>query len=278
MSIQHADVDRRCGRIVASPRARRAMRQRAIDPTSVRGTGPGGRIVEADVLRAATRAAHAAAGLRVVDASPSFCLRAVADVTSLVLVQRQIADEVQRLCGTPLRLGDLLLRAAAIALAECPEANRVWQHSALVAPAHANVAFEPTAFAGRTAPTIQRADRLRLVDLVRRRAELAEASGMESLLEDAHSCAALCVCDLSAQPVDEYVAMLRPPHTSALGAGRAARRPYVVDGALSMRQTMRLCLSADARALAPETAAALLGRIVDGLQRPFVLCCERPQP
>ncbi|MCR4411089.1 MAG: 2-oxo acid dehydrogenase subunit E2, partial [Thermoguttaceae bacterium] len=72
--------------------------------------------------------------------------------------------------------------------------------------------------------------------------------------------------------------VLRPPHTSALGAGRAALRPLVVDGALSMRQTMLLCLSADARAIAPETAAALLGRIVDGLGRPFVLFCERPQP
>ncbi|MCR4411090.1 MAG: 2-oxo acid dehydrogenase subunit E2, partial [Thermoguttaceae bacterium] len=120
-------------------------------------------------------------------------------------------DEVQRLCGTSLRLGDLLLRAAAMALAECPEANRVWRHGALVAPAGANVAFETATLAGRTAATIQRADRLGLVDLVRRRAELAEMSRAEPLDGDPTPGAALCVCDLSDQPVDEYVAGEAPP-------------------------------------------------------------------
>ncbi|MBU6411055.1 MAG: E3 binding domain-containing protein, partial [Verrucomicrobia bacterium] len=49
MSNLHSNSSRRPGRVVASPRARRTMRQFQVDPNSVRGSGPGGRIVEADV-------------------------------------------------------------------------------------------------------------------------------------------------------------------------------------------------------------------------------------
>ncbi len=277
-SNQGTAADRRRGRAIASPRARRAMRERGVDPAAVRGSGPGGRIVEADVLRAAASARHGASTRPHDGAGPQFHLRATADVTSLVLVQRQIAAEVRRLCGTPLRLGDLLLRAAALALADFPEANRVWQGETLVEPKSADVAFEVKTPGARAAPTIRRANGLHLLDLVRRRAELTAAVREGSLPREATPGAAICLCDLTEQPIDEYVAVVRLPHTMALAAGRPAPRPFVLDGRLSVRQTLHLCLSVDPRAVAPETAAGLLGRVVDVVQRPFVLFCERPQP
>jgi len=127
--------DHRRGRVIASPRARRAMRTRGVDAASIHGTGPGGRIVEADVVRTSAGSGEprrALAGdprraLAPIGASPYFWLDATADVTSLLSVKGQIDEEVRPACGVPLRLADLLLRAMALALAEFPEANRVWR-------------------------------------------------------------------------------------------------------------------------------------------------------
>jgi pyruvate dehydrogenase E2 component (dihydrolipoamide acetyltransferase) len=266
--------------MIASPRARRAMRERGVDPAFLHGSGPGGRIVEADVLKAETFGqASAGSGdprrAQPVNASFHFWLQATADVTSLLDVQGQAAEEVQRACGTPLRLADLLLRAMALALADCPQANCVWQDGTRVDLKTVDVGFEVETPGGRVAPVIRQADRLRLMELVSRRAELTAAARAGRLPPEAAQPAATSLCDLTEHPVDQYAAILLPPQASVLAAGRPALRPAAFENRLCLRQTLCVCLTADQRAIAPEIAAALLGRIVELIEHPFLLLCER---
>ncbi len=258
------------------------MRERGTDPASVRGSGPGGRIVEADVLASPETFGRASAGSgdprRALDPRRTlalFWLQATADVTSLLEIQSQIAEEIQRVCGTPLRLADLLLRAMGLALADCPQANYVWQGETCVGLKTADVGFEVDVPGGRATPVIRQADRLRLLELVSRRAELTAAAQAGRLPSEAAGQAATSLCDLTDYPIDQYAAVLLPPRTSVLAAGRPSRRPMAFDNRLCLRQTVLLCLTADQRAMAPETAAAFLGRIVELLEHPFVLLCER---
>ena len=263
------------------------MRERGIDPASISGSGPGGRIVEADVLRASAgsgdprrapgdpRRAQSPLIPAPVGGVPCFSLRAAADVTSLVEVERQAADEVQRACGEPLRFADFLLRAMGMALAECPHANRVWQGPTHTESSTADVALEAEGPGGRVDLVIRQADRLPLLELVRRRAGLTAAARAGKLPRQAGQAAAMSLCDLTEHPIDECTAVLVLPHTSALAAGRVALRPAAFENRLCLRQTLSLSLTADGRALTPETAAALLGRIVELLEHPFFLLCER---
>jgi pyruvate dehydrogenase E2 component (dihydrolipoamide acetyltransferase) len=275
------------------------MRERGIDPASISGTGPGGRIVEADVLRVSAgsgdprRAPSGVAGVGrpVPSAFPapsavaglcfSFSLRATADVTSLVEIERQIADEVQQACGAPLRFSDFLLRAMGMALADCPAANRVWQGQICAESAAADIALEVEGPEGRVAIVIQQAGRIPFLDLVRRRAELTAGTkkGTVPFFVQSHAeageNAAISLCDFSGHPVDECTAVLAPLCTIALAAGRVAPRPAAFENRLCLRQTLVLSLTADGRALSPETAAALLGRIVELVEHPFLLLCER---
>jgi len=263
----------RAPRVIASPRARRAMRQRGVDPASIPGTGPNGRIVEADVLRAGS--AQASRG-GPVDARSCFTLRAVADLTTLTSLQRQIADQVYKLCGTPLRLGDLVLRAMAVALDNQPEADRIPPSGEIAGHPGVCLGLEVQAPGGRRVLTvIDRADRLRLIELVRRRAEVEEAARSGDCPAAGSRCL-MCLWDLSDQPVDQCAPAVAPQADSVLAVGRAAPRPHVVGGQLVIRQTVWLSLSADERVMSPAPAAALLGRIVELLERPFVLICDRP--
>lgn len=267
-------LERRRSRVIASPRARRAMRAQGVAPASVRGSGPGGRIVEADVLRAAETFGRASAGSR--DPRPAlFWLQASADVTSLVEIQRQIAEEVQRTCGTPLRLADFILRAMALALGDCPQANCAWQGETCVALPSANVGFEVNVPGARLVPVIPQADRLRLLELISRRAKLTAAAQAGRLPPDSAGQAAIALCDLSDYAIERYAAALATPCASVLAVGRPTTTPVPFENPSGLRQSLCLTLTADQRALSPETAAAFLSRIVELLERPLLLLCER---
>jgi pyruvate dehydrogenase E2 component (dihydrolipoamide acetyltransferase) len=68
--------------------------------------------------------------------------------------------------------------------------------------------------------------------------------------------------------VDEFAAVIAPHHSTMLAAGRAELQPYVVDGRLAARRTIRLCLSVDRRVLDGGPAGEFLGKIVGFLETP----------
>ena len=270
------------------------MRRGGIDPAAVRGTGPGGRIVEADVLRAAAAPGRAlgraAAGeglspmRRAVAAKvaesfatiPHFYLRCQADVTLLVQVRQQLIEPVLQRCGQRPSLTDFLLRAMALALADCPQANRIWQQGTIVPLPGIDVGLVVQVGDGLLVPVIQGADRLGLVELVRRRAELVAAVQAGRLPAEAFCGGATSLSNLGRHRVDQFAAIISPPQSSMLAVGRVAPRPAEFEGRLCLRQTLHLTLSADHRVMDGDPAAEFLDRIVQLLENPFPLVCETP--
>jgi pyruvate dehydrogenase E2 component (dihydrolipoamide acetyltransferase) len=273
-------------RVIASPRARRAMQGRGIDPAAVHGTGPGGRIVEADVLRAVAGRTAAGEGLspmrRAVAAKvaesvatiPHFYLRATADVTLLVQLRQQLVEPVQERCGQRPSLTDFLLRATALALRDCPQANRVWQQGSIVELAGIDVGLVVKVGDGLMVPIIHGADRLGLVELVGRRAELVAAVQAGRLPAESLQGGATALTNLGRHRVDEFAAIISPPQSSMVAVGRAALRPAEHEGRLCLRQTLHLTLSADHRVMDGDPAAGFLDRIVELLENPLLLICE----
>ena len=68
--------------------------------------------------------------------------------------------------------------------------------------------------------------------------------------------------------MDEFAAVIPSPHSTILAVGRAAPRPYVVEGRVEVRTTLKLCLSVDHRVMDGGPAAVFLGRIVHHLENP----------
>ncbi|MBA2479505.1 MAG: 2-oxo acid dehydrogenase subunit E2, partial [Planctomycetes bacterium] len=143
-SARTADIER-SRRIIASPRARRALRQRGIDGATLRGSGPGGRIVAADVPLAAPTARSATqctSSMRRAIARrtseswatiPHIVLHAQADASALVALRAEVVQDIERRHGVRPTITDFLLRAMMISLGEHPRANRVWRGDELVA-------------------------------------------------------------------------------------------------------------------------------------------------
>lgn len=270
------------------------MRRLRIEPAAVRGSGPGGRIVEADVLRleAATdalpagyRSGAAASPMRLAVARkvsqsfatvPHFYLRAEADVTALWNLRKELAGRVEAACGSRLSLTDLLLRAMALALRDTPQANRIWQHDTIVDLPSVDVGLVVQVDDGLMVPILHSADQLGLVELVRTRKERIAAVRAGTLPAKAFEGGATALSNLGQHHVDEFAAIISPPHSSMLAVGRAASRPAVFEEQLCVRQTLRLTLSVDHRVMDGGPAAYFLDRIVALLQAPLLLLLEAP--
>ncbi len=269
--------NRGSARIAASPRARRAMRQRGINPRLVNGSGPHGRITEVDVLRDAV-----ATGLspmrrsiaRVTTASaliPQFQLRAELDATLLMATRLQWLARVQAEEGVRLSITDLLLRAMALALHDFPAANAVWHDNTIHALSEANVSLVVDLHAGLLIPALRRIDQLSLAALARERSQCVEAARRGRVPADSGQGVATGLSNLGSTRVDDFAAVLFPPQSTILSVGRIAPRPFVVDGELSARPTLRLTLTVDHRALDGVPAAQYLGQIVRYLEQPSLM-------
>ena len=264
------------------------MRQRGLNASVVTGSGPGGRIVEADVLRAAGHASstlsQTAAGTlspmrRAVAARvsesfatvPHFYLRCEVDVTTLMALRQSVAETIEKQCGVRPSVTDFLLRAMALALRDHPQANCIWQNGSIVPLPSIDVGLVVQVDDGLLVPILHHADRLDLADIVRQRAKLTATVRSGKMPADIFQGGATSLSNLGKHRVDEFTPIILPPQSSMLAVGRVAERPAAFDGRLCLRQTMHVTLSADHRVMDGVPAAEFFDRIVELLENPFLL-------
>jgi pyruvate dehydrogenase E2 component (dihydrolipoamide acetyltransferase) len=261
-----------------SPRARRRARELGMDWSRLQGSGRTGRIVEADVLEAAKKATPSPLStMRRLIAQrtaesfatvPHFYLRTEVDVTALLQLRERLLPDIERTTGARLTLTDLILRAQARALRECPFANAIWQDNHLTPLPAGDVGLVVGLPDGLMIPIVRSADGAELAALVKQRAALVEAARAGRLANEALQGGATSLSNLGNTCVDEFSAVIPPPHSSILAVGRAVPRPFVVREQLVLRPTLKLCLSVDHRVMDGGPAAEFLGRIVAALEQP----------
>jgi pyruvate dehydrogenase E2 component (dihydrolipoamide acetyltransferase) len=281
---------------VSSPRARRRAAELGVDVNRLQGSGSTARIVEADVLKAVVsrgepvvsapklKTAPPVAGQvsmmrrNIAERTafsfshiPHFYVRAEVDATELVALREHLVGILERECGIRITLTDFLLRAQAFALREFPVANAVWQDNGVLSHADSDVGLVVGLPDGLVIPVIRAAQKLSLVQLARERARLVGAVREGRFNTEMLSGGATSISNLGTTRADEFAAIIAPDQSSMLAVGRAAPRPYVVNGHIEVRTTIRLCLSVDHRVLDGGLAADFLGRIVELLENPKAL-------
>jgi pyruvate dehydrogenase E2 component (dihydrolipoamide acetyltransferase) len=205
---------------------------------------------------------------------PHFYLRSDADVTPLVEWRAQSLEAFEKRNGVRPSLTDFLLRAMALALADCPHANRIWLGETIVPLPAVDVGLVVQVADGLMVPIIREADRLSLAELARQRIKLTDAllSGRTSA-ELFHG-GATSLTNLGRRRVDAFAPIISPPQSSMLAVGRVAQRPAEWEGRLCLRHTMCLTLAIDHRVMDGVPAAEFLDRIVELLECPARLYCE----
>jgi pyruvate dehydrogenase E2 component (dihydrolipoamide acetyltransferase) len=298
-------------RLKASPLARRLARDLGVDIADVRGTGPDGRIVRADVEAAArgdqgarrppaTAEPHAAAKA---EPSPEAARPAAApgERVPLTRLQRTVASrmaassaeapqfalqrDVDATEAVALRrqlveaapegegpsLNDLIVRAVAMAAAEQPEAVSRFDGDALVRPAAIHVGIAVAVDRGLLVPVIRDADGKGVGQIAREARDLIARTRGGSITPAELEGSVVSVSNLGMFGIDRFTAIINPPEAAILAVGRAAERAVARGGEVVVREMMTLTLSVDHRAVYGADGAIFLGRVAELLERPGAL-------
>ncbi len=275
------------GRIKASPLARRLARERGIDLSSIRGTGPDGRIVAQDVetpAAAAPRVAAPTAATGAVTSTPLsnirktiarrlseawtvpvFTLTVSADMTranELVARRREIEPDVR------VTVTDLLTRVCAQALARHPEMNVQYTEDALLSFPNANVGIAVAAPQGLVVPVVHNAEQLTLTQIAQVRGDLVARARDSKLRAEDIDGGTFTISNLGMFEVDQFVAVLNPPQASILAVGATSEQVVPRDGELFVVPLMTMTLTCDHRAVDGATGAEFLKTIKAFLEFP----------
>jgi len=286
------------GRVVASPRAKKLAQQLGVQLEGLRGSGPHGRLIAADVERAAGRAPSAPAAVPAgtlpaaqaatpaVAPLPAAVAAPVAPGETLPFTTLQQAvnrNMVASLTVPTFRVGytittdqldafykqvkpkgvtmtALLAKAVAAALASHPRVNAAYSDAGIAYPEGINVAVAVAMEdGGLVTPVLAAADRNDLYSLSRSWADLVSRARSKQLKPEEYSTGTFTLSNLGMFGVDRFDAIL-PPGTGAILAVGASR-PVVAangDGSIAVKRQMQVNLTADHRVIYGADAAGFL--------------------
>ncbi|HEY3742418.1 MAG TPA: dihydrolipoamide acetyltransferase family protein [Bryobacteraceae bacterium] len=273
-------MEEKPGKLRVSPRARRVAEELGVGLNGLAGTGEGGRIREVDVrgARPTAKAATAPARRRIAErleesvrTVPQFYVRREVDASQLTLVREQLLPPIEKRDGVRLSFTDFLLRALALALRDVAGMNSVWRDGALEECGRIDVGFAAQSPGQLLVPVIRDAAGLSLSKLAQRRADLAARAKAGKLLSDEMQGGSATLSNLGAFGIDEFDAIINPPESCILAAGRIAPRPFVADGQLVARPTLKLTLTVDHRVADGVLAATFLNAVAKSIEQPATL-------
>jgi pyruvate dehydrogenase E2 component (dihydrolipoamide acetyltransferase) len=273
----------------ASPKARRLAAERGLDISALRGSGPGGAVLAADVAAlgaGVARVAEVAAAPRTEaigvgnvwrimaermtaswTTAPHFYLVREVNVSRLA-AWRELAGKQT---GARITYTDLLVKLVAAALSRHPRVNVSWRDGAIMQNADVNIGVAVAIDDGLVVPVIHRADTLGLAQITARREDLVSRAQAGKLRPADIQGGGFTVSNLGMYGVDAFNAIVNPPQAAILAIGRIAERVIAVNGQPAVQPTMVLTLSCDHRALDGARGAQFLGTLADLIEEPLAL-------
>jgi len=284
-------------RVKASPLARRLAAERGIELRGLRGSGPDGRIIAEDVERDASRAvpvggspprdprpAARAAEADAVEAVPLTPIRrAIArrltaasqlpvfqlTVSVDMTAANALIDRSRELNpGVRVTVTDLLAKVCASALVRHGELNTQFTDDALIRFASANIGLAVAAPQGLVVPVIASVERLSLVEVSSRRAQLVARAREGRVSQEDLEGGTFTISNLGMYGIEQFVAVLNPPQAAILAVGATLEHPVVRAGAVVVAPMMAMTLTVDHRAVDGGPAAEFLRTVKTFLEDP----------
>lgn len=275
------------GRVRISPAAKQLAAELRVDPSTLKGTGPGGAITLDDVRAAAAvsmkepttvvvdrqarmRETIAAAMVRSKREIPHYYLSTAIDMGKAMAWLKD--ENLKRSVTDRLLYGVLLMKAVALALRQVPELNALWKGSAAVQSSdiHVGVAVSLRQ-GGLVAPAIHHTDKHSLGELMTRFQDVVKRARAGTLRSSEFSDPTITVTSLGEQGVETVFGVIYPPQVALVGFGKVVERPWVVGGEVVSRPVVTASLSADHRVTDGHRGAVFLSVVDRLLQEPAQL-------
>ena len=266
----------------ATPIARRLAAEYGIDLTALTGTGPDGRIVEADVRAATVQPRREPA----IPAAPSRRvplsvmrrrigerLRSVVDTVVPVTLMREVRLEVlvaarsvlMKKLGQAIPYDAFFVKSLAAALRQFPQLNATIEDGDLVVFSETNIGFAVALEDALVVPVVRAADRRTLAEVTDTIRTLSARAKAGQLEPPDTAAGTATVTNLGGYGIDGFTPVLNPPQAIVLGIGRIQSRPVVQGATVVPGTTAFLSLTFDHRVTDGANAARLLGVVGESL-------------
>jgi pyruvate dehydrogenase E2 component (dihydrolipoamide acetyltransferase) len=268
-------------RLKISPRAAGLALSRGVDARQIRnGSGPGGRIVEKDVLAflnqavvrtaPSTEAGESLSTMRRVIAqrltesyrtAPHFFVTIPVDMTQVKRARAEMAESPFQPSVT-----DYLVEAVAQALGEYPRVNATTDGKRVVHREEVHVGVAVALEDGLVVPVVRDARRLTLEELSAITRDLVAKARSGKLKPEEMSGSTFTVSNLGMLGVESFTAIINPGESAILAVSSTTQTPVVTDGEVTIRPMMKMTLSADHRLIDGALAARFLNAVKERLE------------
>ena len=269
-------------RVRISPAARKLAREHGVDPSRIKGTGPRGRIVREDVMRAAEegrkRPASAVEEERPGESVPVTRLRraiadnmarsahsvarvvhfAEVDMTRAVDYRNENRESFKREVDADLSYNVFLIKATASAMREDPVLNVSLRNDVIRRHSDINIGLAVALDEGLITVSMKQADQKSLRILARESAALIEKARAGRLQVDDVTGNSITISSLGGFDIDSFTPIVNLPEAAILGVGSVVDRPVVKSGKIEIAPIMKLSLSFDHRIVDGAPAARFL--------------------
>ncbi|MEI8293245.1 MAG: dihydrolipoamide acetyltransferase family protein [bacterium] len=286
-------------RVKASPLARKIALERGVDLSGVQGTGPGGRIVAADVPPAgSTRNTVPAAprievpfsesdtktplsGMRRTIAErllasktqiPHFYLSMEIDAAPLSKLRKDLNAAAEAAGTAKVTVNDFILLAAARAAKQHPKVNAAFAGDSIVEYGSVNLSVAIAVEDGLITPVIRDAQNLSLREISAAVKDLAVRARSKKIKPEEYQGGTLTISNLGAYGIDSFYAIVNPPQAAILAVGAIVNKPVVnAQDQIIAGQRMTIALSGDHRVVDGAAGAEFLATIRKSLESPATL-------
>lgn len=292
-------------RVLASPLAKRMAAQAGIDLTKIKGSGPGGRIVMADlnvgepVAKSAPAAPVAAPAIvaaapmpapadipmeeikltnmrktiarRLTESKqqvPHIYLTIDCVIDKLLAARKELNDSLAK-SGVKLSVNDMVIKAVALALKKVPDANVQFAGDRMYKFARADISVAVSIPSGLITPIIRDAAGKGLAAISSEMAALAEKAKAGKLQPEEYQGGTFSISNMGMMGIKDFCAVINPPQAGILAVGAGEQRAIVKNGAVAIATVMSVTGSFDHRvidgAVGAEFLAAFKGYVEDPL-------------
>ena len=290
------------GRVKASPLAKKLAAERGVDLRTLAGSGPGGRIVRADVLGAPVGGPAAGAakpvqtirpvagpddtripltGMRTIIAErllmsktqiPHFYLNIEVDAGPIMALRQEINAGTEKSGGNKYTVNDFILKAVAAAAAQVPAVNASFDGDSIVQFAAVNLSVAVAVEDGLVTPVLRNADKKTLLEVSTAVKDFAARAKGKKLSPDEFAGGTITVSNLGAYGIDNFDAIINPPQAAILSIGAAKKVPVVnAKGEITVGNRMWVGMSCDHRVVDGAVGATYLAALKKLLENPALM-------
>lgn len=286
----------------ASPLAKRVAANEGIDIRMVSGTGPHGRVVKDDVLKAVASGGTGGKGRVMRNATeftkipnnnmrkviarrlteskqtvPHFYLTVECELDKLLEIRKEINFDAEATAGKDkkpaykLSVNDFIIKATALALKKVPTANASWSDEAILQYNNVDISVAVAIDGGLITPIVKNADQKNVVTISNEMKDLAARAKTGKLAPEEFQGGGFSISNLGMFGVKQFAAIVNPPQGCILAVGAGEDRAVVRHGKIEIRNIVDLTLSVDHRVVDGAVGAQFLAALKHYIESPSLM-------